>query len=128
MTLIDTSIVIDYVRGKDTQLAAVLPAVSAAVCGVTRAELLCGARDDRHRASLQTLLGAFDHVPIDEYLWDVIGDNLAELRSAGVTVPFADAIIATIAIENDVELWTRDKQFTLIQGALPALKLFQEAT
>jgi predicted nucleic acid-binding protein len=31
-----------------------------------------------------------------------------------------------VAIENDVELWTRDKQFQLVQAALPALKLFQE--
>jgi predicted nucleic acid-binding protein len=42
--------------------------------------------------------------------------------TAGVTVPFSDAIIATVAIENGVELWTRDRQFTLIQSVLPALK------
>lgn len=126
MTLIDTSIVIDYVRGKDAKLASLLPTVSPAICGVTRAELLCGARDAKHRASLQTLLSAFDHVPIEEWFWDSIGDNLSLLRASGITVPFQDVVITTVAIENDVELWTRDKQFSLIQTAVPALKLFQE--
>lgn len=126
MILIDTSVVIEYARGKDAKLAALLPAVSGALCGVVRAELLCGARDPRHRASLLTLLAAFHQIPIDESIWDALGDNLAALRSAGVTVPFSDAIIATVAIANDLELWARDKQYTFIQNVLPALNLFHE--
>jgi predicted nucleic acid-binding protein len=61
-----------------------------------------------------------------ERLWDVVGDCLAALRSAGVTVPFADVVIAVLAIDHDIELWTRDAQFHSIQSVLPALKLFQE--
>ncbi len=126
MILIDTSVVIDYTRGKDAKLAAVLPTVSGAICGVVRAEMLCGVRDPGHRGILLTLLGIFHQVPIDESIWDVLGDNLARLRAAGVTIPFPDAIIATVAIENDVELWARDQQYALIQTVLPALRLFQE--
>lgn len=59
-------------------------------------------------------------------MWDRVGDHLAALRSAGVTVPFADVVIATLAIENDIELWTRDRQFAIIQRVLPALRLFAE--
>jgi predicted nucleic acid-binding protein len=125
--LIDTSIIIEFARGKDAKVTALLPTLSAAVCGVMRAEMLCGARDLGHRASLQTLLAAFHQLPIDDVIRDGVGDNLAALRTAGVTVPFSDAFIATVAIENDVELWTRDKQFGHIQSALPALKLFQDA-
>ena len=43
-----------------------------------------------------------------------------------MTVPFPDAVVATLAIANNLELWTRDAHFTLIQQWLPALKLFQE--
>jgi predicted nucleic acid-binding protein len=63
---------------------------------------------------------------IPESLWDDVGDNLAALRAAGITVPFADAVIATVAIANGVELWTRDHQFTLMQTVLTSLRLFQE--
>ena len=43
------------------------------------------------------------------------------LRAAGISVPFQDVVIATVAIANGVELWTRDQQFALIQQVLPAL-------
>ena len=46
--------------------------------------------------------------------------------SAGVTVPFPDVVLVTLAIDSGVELWTRDKHFALMQTVLPALKLFQE--
>ena len=36
----------------------------------------------------------------------------------------ADAMIATVAIENDLELWTRDAHFVQIQGVLTQLRLF----
>ena len=126
MILVDTSVVIDYARGKDAKLAALLPTLSVALCGIVRAELLCGARDPGHRANLATLMAAFHQVSIPESLWDTVGDHLAALRSAGVTVPFADVVVAALAMEYDVELWTRDAQFRLIQNVLPALKLFQE--
>jgi hypothetical protein len=45
---------------------------------------------------------------------------------SGVNVPFADALLATLAIEGHHELWSRDAHFALMQRALPALKLFQE--
>jgi predicted nucleic acid-binding protein len=58
--------------------------------------------------------------------WDAVGDNLAALRAAGIAVPFADVVIATLGICLGVEVWTRDKQFGLMQSALPGLRLFQE--
>ena len=51
MILVDTTIVIDYARAKDAKLVALVPTLPVAVCGVVRAELLCGARDAKHRAS-----------------------------------------------------------------------------
>lgn len=126
MILVDTTVVIDYTRGTDAKLVALLPTLSVAVCGVVRAELLCGARAPRHCATLKALLATFHQVPIPESLWDTVGANLAALRAKGITVPFSDTAIATVAIENDIELWTRDVHFTMIQNVLPALKLFVE--
>ncbi|MFL5241338.1 MAG: PIN domain-containing protein [Gemmataceae bacterium] len=126
MILVDTSVIIDYVRGKDPKLAGLLPQVSGAVCGIVRAELLCGARDPSHRSNLLTLLSTFSQLPLLESLWDKVGDNLATLRLQGITVPFPDTVIVTLGIENDLEVWARDRQFPLMQKALQSLKLFQE--
>jgi predicted nucleic acid-binding protein len=126
MILVDTSVVIDYARGKDAKLQALLPTLPVAICGITRAEILPGARDPAHRASLLRLLAAFGQAAIADTLWDSVGDNLASLRSHGVTVPFQDVVFASLALSHNCDLWTRDAQFTMIQTVLPDLKLFRE--
>ena len=126
MILLDTTVVIDYARGKDAKLASRLPKLSVAVCGIVHAELLAGARDPRHRASLLTLLSTFHFILFPDTLWDNVGDNLAALRLRGITVPLGDAAIATLGIENDIEVWARDPHFPMMQKVLGRLKLYQE--
>ncbi len=126
MILVDASVLIDYWRGKNPKLAALLPALPVAVCGVTRAEVLCGSRNPADRQKLLTTLGAFQLLPIPDALWDVVGDNLAVLRAGGLTIPFPDAVNVSVAMANGMELWARDRHFPLIQHLLPALQLFQE--
>jgi predicted nucleic acid-binding protein len=58
--------------------------------------------------------------------WPNLGRNLSQLAARGITVPFPDALIATVAIDNDLELWNHDSHFAEIQKVLPQLKLFQE--
>jgi predicted nucleic acid-binding protein len=126
MILVDTSVVIDVVRGQDAKLRALLPTLPVALRGITRAELLCGARTPAHRQKLVSLLGTFHQLPLPDSIWDTVGDHLALLRLGGLTVPFQDVAIATVALTNGVELWTRDLHFTHVQRLLPALKLFHE--
>lgn len=126
MILADTSIVIEFLRTADPKLRHLIVHSPAAICGVTRAEVLHGARDASHRHQLLTALNMFAGLAIPEVFWDRVGDHLAELRSAGVTVPLADVLIATVAIENDIALWTRDNHFSVIQNTLPRLQLFIE--
>jgi predicted nucleic acid-binding protein len=128
MILVDTSVVIDYSRSGSPAMLAAFKSEDAAICGVTRAEVLHGARDARHAAKLIDALNDFRQEAIPDMLWNKVGVNLAGLRTRGLTVPFADAIIASLAIHLDVELWTKDKQFTLIQTILPALRLYSSST
>src|SRR5262245_59110994 len=123
MILLDTSVVIDYLRGKDAKLAALLPRVAVAVCGLVRAEILCGARDAKHRTALLAVIATFHQVAIPDSLWDKAGDTLALLRTQGLTVPFADATIATLGIENNLMVCSRDPHFAAMQSVLPALHL-----
>jgi predicted nucleic acid-binding protein len=124
--LVDTSVVVDYLRSGDAKLLGLFQSLPAAICGATRAEVLHGARNAGDRGRLLIALNAFHQVPTPESVWDDVGALLAALRSGGVTVPFADALIATVAVSAGLALWTRDNQFQLIRAIEPRLVLFQE--
>jgi predicted nucleic acid-binding protein len=104
MILVDTVVIIDYLRTADAKLAALFRSLPVAICGATRAELLQGARRPADRQNLLILLNTFQQVSIPDALWDSVGDNLAALRAGGVTVPFADAVIATVALDRKINL------------------------
>ncbi len=57
--------------------------------------------------------------------WQVLGDNLYKLRINGLTVPFSDAIIATIALKYGIPIWTVDKHFILMQNVFEELKIYK---
>jgi len=126
MILVDTSVLIDYLQTKDAKLLGLMQRHGGAVCGIIRAEILYGALNTGHRRRLLKALNALAQLPLPEIIWDQVGDNLAALRARGITVPFPDAVIATLGIENDIEVWARDPHFPTMQKLLPRLKLFQE--
>ena len=86
--------------------------------------MLHGARGPEHVRRLLTALDLFQRVPIPEDIWDDVGQNLAKLRAAGVSVPLADVIIATAAIRAGIAVWTRDSHFTRMASVLSELTLF----
>jgi predicted nucleic acid-binding protein len=126
MILLDASVLIDALRRPDPRLHQLFITYQAAVCGLTRAEVLCGARSVPHFQNLSAALARFPQISIPETTWDNLGQHLNTLRLRGITVPFPDVLLASVAIVNDIELWTHDAQFTLMQTVLPALRLFQE--
>ncbi len=65
-------------------------------------------------------------MPIRPDIWPQLGYHLSTLGANGITVPFPDILIATVAIDHDVELWHNDQHFPAIHSVLPQLKLFQE--
>jgi len=126
MILVDASVVIGYVKKPDPKVLGLFQVHGAAVCGITRAEVLHGARNPADRQRLLHQLTILTQVAIPDSIWDAVGDALAALRAAGVTVPFPDVVLACVAIDYGIELWTRDQHFSLMQAVLPKLRLFQE--
>jgi predicted nucleic acid-binding protein len=126
MILADTTIVVEFLRTNDAKLRGLIVSSPAAICGVTRAEILHATRDAAHRQTLLTALNMFHQVAFAEPLWDQAGDHLAALRAAGATIPFADVLIATAALSHGLELWTRDRHFADVQRIIPTLRIFQE--
>ena len=126
MTLIDASVIVDYLRSHDAKLLSAIQACNPAICGVTRTELLAGARSPGNRRQLVSLLDSLSQISLSDRFWDDVGDHLAVLRAKGVTVPFPDAVLSTLAIALGIELWSRDQHFVLIQAAAPVLQLYRE--
>jgi predicted nucleic acid-binding protein len=126
MILVDASVLIDFLKKPNAKVLQLLQTNQAAVRGITRAEVLHGARDPADRQRLLNQLNVLAQVTIPDSLWDAVGDALAALRAGGVAVPFPDVVVAYVAIEYGIELWTRDQHFSLVQAVLPQLKLFQE--
>ena len=126
MILVDAGVLIDFLRTKDAKLSNLFRALPLAVCGVTRSEVLAGARGDKDRQRLLTFLGAFQPASIPDSIWDFVGETLASLLASGITVPFPDAVVAMVAIEGQMELWARDPHFPRMQKVLPQLRLYHE--
>ena len=126
MILVDTTVVVAYLRSADPRLPALFAAHQAGICGVTRAEILHGVRNPADQARFAAALNSFQQLSIPDAVWDEVGAHLAALRVAGLPTPFADVIIAALAIHLDVELWSRDQHHIAMQRTIPALRLFQE--
>ena len=126
MILADTTVVIDFLRAPTSRTLHIIKSNQAALCGVTLAEIYAGARSPADFKKYDKALSLFRSVPIPKRIWPSLGRNLALLAANGITVPFADALTATVAIDNDLELWNHDAHFPMIKKVLPQLKLFQE--
>ena len=125
MILADTNIFIDFWNNPTEDLKNVFIKEDIAVCGVVRAELLHGAVSAKDFANITTMLEAFDEFNLEIPDWQILGDCLYNLRKKGISVPFSDAIIATIALKHGIPIWTGDRHFLLIQSVLIGLNIYQ---
>ncbi len=124
MILLDTSVLIRYLRTSSAGIREVLASMDCAICGVTRAEILHGARTVQDAEGLIKAMDAFIQLPIEQATWDRFGYHLASLRTKGLPMPFQDVLLATVTIDHSAELWSYDVHFHTIQTVLTDLKLF----
>ena len=123
MILVDSNIIIDFLRHPEEEAKVCLSSPDVVICGVVKAEILHGARSLEHCRNIIEALEDFPCLEMQEDDWETLGRNLYLLRSNSITVPFQDAIIATLAIRNDASVWTRDKHFSMIKEILTELKI-----
>ncbi|MBR6228980.1 MAG: PIN domain-containing protein [Eubacterium sp.] len=123
MVLADTNVIIDYWKMPDDRMTEIFNNEDIAVCGIVEAELIHGARSEKEIESIKEAISCFEMLSYS-CNWEKLGRMLNKLRTAGVTLPFTDAMIAQIAIDNGVDVLTKDNHFKLIQTVLPELKLY----
>jgi predicted nucleic acid-binding protein len=111
--LIDSDILIDVSRGRDTDLVArwIELGLSDALIvfsPVTAAELWAGARPVEH-ALLEALFQALVCVPLDAEVGRRAGEYLRRYRKSH-SVELGDALIASSAVASGARLWTRNRK------------------
>lgn len=117
MTLIDTSVWIDYFNGNDTdetnQLDTLLYDGEAVMGDLIFLEILQGFRSDQQYETVKRKLAKLER-------YELFGDamvlpcaqNYRTLRKLGITIrKMPDVIIATYCIENSVPLLFSDRDF-----------------
>ena len=124
MILADTNILIDFFNSPSKEIADVFLKNDIAICGVIQAELLHGEKNDDEISMIKRMFSGLQYIDITTPDWISIGLFLLRLRKCGIAVPFADAIIAYLAIKNNCSVWTEDKHFSIIKEKIPELKIY----
>ena len=118
MILLDTSIVIDYLRGK-TETVDYIDRTgkgSFALNSLVIMELFVGARNKIELNQIKRELSGFNLMEINQQIADLATEIIANLGlSSGISIP--DAFIAASALIYDVELKTLNlKDFRSVPG------------
>lgn len=107
--LVDTDVLIDYLRGFDAAAAWLEKAQGTLlVSAVTVAELYAGVREGDERVALEAFLSAFEMVPVDEAIARRGGLLRRDYRRSHATA-LADALIAATAQERCARLVTLNR-------------------
>ena len=126
MILVDTSVIITFWRSPTEKLRLLFEKHHIVISGITRSELLHGAKNNIDFVCIEEALNSLEELDIDKKIWHQLGKILFRLRCKGIKVPFQDALIATLAIANNCQLWTYDNHYKLISKVISELELFNE--
>jgi predicted nucleic acid-binding protein len=120
--LVDTTIWIEFFR-RGSKIGELLEGLlmesGVWICGIVLFEILQGIKSEGEKSKILTLLASLPYVEMTKALWQRAAVLSESLRKSGVSLPLSDIFIATIAIENDLSVFTLDNHFVQI----PDLKL-----
>ena len=108
----DSDVLIDALRGREEALARVerdLETGALATTAVTAFELRSGARDDKTRDQVETLLAALPILPFDDDAADHAASARRALEANGAPIGMADYMIAGICLSRSAEMLTRNR-------------------
>lgn len=129
MILVDTSVWIDVFRDRSGERADTLRRAlgeeEVALSRFHELEMLQGCLDEREWAILQSYLEVQTYLELRPSSWRDAARIYFDLRRLGRTVRSPiDCCIAQLALEEDVLLLHRDRDFEVIAGARPVRQLW----
>lgn len=111
--LIDTDIVIEYLRNKDkysTELIKLMQEHDLFLSSISEFELYLGAKTVRHQNDLEILFSEVEVIPFDFGCGKIAANIWKETQARHQHVEIKDIFIASIAISNDVWLQSFNKR------------------
>lgn len=120
MFLADTSVWVDHFRGADSAEARRLDAAFSGaegicVCGLIVTEILQGVADDASYRRIKRLLDELVYLPMTRDTYIRAADIYRAVRRRGLSIRNTiDCLIAACAVQHNVPLLTKDKDFQTI--------------
>jgi len=125
--LVDTSVWSMALRIKASEnifLQRLIKTNQVRIIGAIRQELLSGIKDVIQFKRLRKNLEAFPDIPISSFQYVKAAELYNTCRSKGIQASHIDFLIAAVAIEQGLGLYTYDKDFENIARVVP-LELYQ---
>ncbi|MDX1566314.1 MAG: type II toxin-antitoxin system VapC family toxin [Longimicrobiales bacterium] len=120
MMVVDSDVLIDALRGETSareRLDQELRTGALATTAITAFELRSGARSERARGQIETLLAPLTILPFDERAAEKAAEIRRGLEAGGTPIGMADYLIAGICLSRAASLLTRNRgHFTRIEG------------
>ena len=85
-----------------------------AICGIIALELLGGAKSEKEYLRLKSRLDALYYIEADKVLWDLSSKLAFDLKRKGISIPYADIVIAASALKEEAILVHADSHFDSI--------------
>ena len=123
--LADTTVWIEFFRGKSKdadRLEMLLRENAVWTCGVVLFEILQGIKSVDEKKNVLSVLADLPYIEMSKKVWKNAANLSISLKLNGITLPLSDIFIATIAIENDLLVYTLDNHFAQI----PNLNLYKK--
>ncbi len=120
MILVDTSVWIDFLAGRDTlQTRAVTSLVKArediCICGILLTEVLQGIRDNKEHEKTIAVLSELIFLPMTQEIFLLAASIYRTCRSRGISIRNAtDCMIAATCIQHGVGLLHNDRDIDSI--------------
>jgi hypothetical protein len=117
MVLVDTTVWIDFFRGRTTPEVDELERLlgegeSVCTCGIVLTEVLQGIRAEADYRRTLARFDAFSFLPMNRRTFLKAADIYRSLRQRGVTIrKSVDCMIAAVSIEHGVALLHNDRDF-----------------
>ncbi len=136
MVLVDTTVWIDFLRGKATPEVGEIERLlregeDICTCGVILTEVLQGIRSDDDFRRTLSRFNVFLFLPMSRETFVTAAELYRSLRGRGITIRKpVDCMIASVSLEHDVPLLHNDRDFDPIEThcGLKVVKISKKPT
>lgn len=117
--IVDTSIWVEYFKGNEAAAKIIHDQTNFEVhlAGPISTELFQGIKTESEKSAFSIIMAGLPCIAISDQDWVDAGVIGSALRKKGVTVPLADLIIYTVALNNHCSIFTLDSHFAMINKA-----------